>query len=98
MMRSPDEIVDGLGSKLGEAALKALVRLYPEAGNASVDQLDAACAAMRAKSRDVLDTLLDDAKAAPHLAEIAFTTAALSLAEIGIRVLKAGSPEPGEKP
>jgi hypothetical protein len=98
MMGSADEILDGLGGRLTEAARKFLVRLYPEAETASTAQLEAACAAMQAKSQEVLKGLLAEVKAAPYFAEIAFTTAALSLAEEGIRVLKSGSPEPGEKP
>jgi hypothetical protein len=43
---------------------------------------------MRAKAGDALDELLADAKAAPWLAHVAFTTAVLTLAHEGIRVIK----------
>jgi hypothetical protein len=45
---------------------------------------------MRAKSKDAIDELLSDAKAAPWLAEVAFASAVLTLANEGIRVLRAG--------
>lgn len=80
--------IDTLGHKLGEAALTLLVRLYPEVRQATTAQMDAACAAMRAQARPVLDRLLDDARAAPWMAEAAFHAAALELAQAGIAVLR----------
>lgn len=80
--------LDTLGHKLGEAALTLLVRLYPEVRQATPTQLDAACAAMRAQSAKVIDRLLDDARAAPWVAEAAFHAAALDLAHAGIQALK----------
>jgi len=82
--------IDTLGKKLGDAALTLLVRLYPEVRQASTDQLEAACASMRAKSRTVVDELLDDARHAPNVAHLAFQTAALTLAQEGIQALKNG--------
>ena len=82
------QAIDTLGQRLGQAALTVLVRICPETRNASNDQLEAACVAMRAKSRPVVDELLADAKAAPWMAEIAFQTAALTLAQEGVRVLR----------
>ena len=70
--------LDTLGKKLADTALTLLVRLYPEVRQASTTELDAACAAMRAKSRSVIDELIDDAKDAPGVAHIAFQTAALA--------------------
>lgn len=81
--------IDTLGKKLGDAALTLLVRLYPDVRNATTAQLDAACAAMRAKAKPVVDELINDARDAPGVARIAFRTAALSLAHEGIRVLQA---------
>jgi hypothetical protein len=90
-MNTPNtQTIDILGKKLGEAALTLLVRLYPDVRQASDAQLEAACAAMRAKSRAVIDELIDDAKDAPGVAHIAFQTAALTLAHEGIQTLKAG--------
>jgi len=80
--------IDTLGKKLGDAALTLLIRLYPDVRIATTEQLDAACAAMRVKSRSVVDELLDDARDAPGVAHIAFQTAALTLAHEGIRVLQ----------
>ena len=80
--------LDSLGKKLADAALTLLVRLYPAVRQASNAELEAACAAMRARSRSVLDELIDDARAAPGVAHFAFQSAALSLAHEGIRVLQ----------
>lgn len=80
--------LDTLGKKLADAALTLLVRLYPAVRQASNAELEAACAAMRARSRSVIDELIDDARAAPGVAHFAFQSAALSLAHEGIRVLQ----------
>jgi len=80
--------LDALGQRLGHEALATLVRLCPEVRDASPARQEAACAAMRAKAGDALDELLADAKAAPWLAHVAFTTAVLTLAHEGIRVIK----------
>ncbi len=82
--------IDTLGQRLGTAALTALVRLCPEIRTATPARQEAACAAMRAKSGVAIDELLDDAKAAPWLAEVAFASAVLTLANEGIRVLRGG--------
>ena len=80
--------IDLLGQKLGTAALTTLVRLCPEIRIASPARQEAACAAMRAKSKETIDELLADAKAAPWLAEVVFASAVLSLANEGIKVLR----------
>ncbi|TSE28130.1 hypothetical protein Tther_02330 [Tepidimonas thermarum] len=81
--------VDALGERLAEAALTVLVRTYrKEVAAASRDELESACAAMRTQARPVLDRLLDDARAAPWIAEAAFHAAALELAHAGIAVLR----------
>ena len=80
--------LDSLGKKLADAALTLLVRLYPAVRQASNAELEAACAAMRARSRSVIDELIDDARAAPGVAHFAFQSAALSLVHEGIRVLQ----------
>lgn len=80
---------DMLATKLAEAALTVLVRTCrQEVAAASSDELEAACAAMRAKSRQVMEQLLDDARAAPWVAEAAFHAAALELAQAGITQLR----------
>jgi hypothetical protein len=84
------QAIDALGKDLGNTALTMLVRLYPGVRQASNDQLEAACAAMRAKSVTVIDELLEDARHAPFVAHLAFQTAALTLAQEGILVLKRG--------
>lgn len=82
-------IEEELGNKLAEAALTVLVRTCrKEVAAASRDELEAACAAMRAQARQVIDRLLDDARAAPWVAEAAFHAAALDLAQAGIAVLR----------
>ncbi|MDP2430746.1 MAG: hypothetical protein Q8O33_01805 [Pseudomonadota bacterium] len=80
--------IDLLGQRLGTAALTTLVRLCPEVRAANPARQEAACAAMRAKSKEAIDELLDDANAAPWLAEVAFASAVLTLANEGIKVLR----------
>jgi hypothetical protein len=80
--------LDALGQRLGHEALATLVRLCPEIREATPERQEAACAAMRAKAGEALDELLADAKDAPWLAHVAFTTAVLTLAHEGIRVIK----------
>jgi len=77
-----------LAKGIAHAAMTTLVRLYPEVRNASTEELGTACAAMRAKSREVIDQLMDDAKAAPWIAELALKDAALTMACAGIDALK----------
>ena len=82
--------LDTLAKKLADAALTVLVRTCrEEVANASRDELETACAAMRAQVGPVLDELLTDAREAPTVAHVAFQSAALSLAHAGIQVLKA---------
>ena len=82
--------LDTLAKVLANAAMTVLVRsCRKEVAVASHARLESACAAMRAKARPVLDQLLDDARAAPWVAEAAFAAAALELAQSGIAALKA---------
>ena len=82
-------IPDTLATKLAEAALTVLVRTCrQEVAAATRDELEVACAAMRAKSGMVMEQLLDDASAAPWVAEAAFQAAALDLALAGIAELR----------
>lgn len=83
------ESIDALGQKLAHAALTTLVRLCPEIKTAPPQQQENACAAMRAKVKEAVDELLDDAKAAPWMAEAAFASAVLALAHEGIKALRA---------
>jgi predicted component of type VI protein secretion system len=80
--------IDRLGQELGQAALRTLVRLCPEVRTASEARLEAACAAMRATAKGAVHQLLADAKDAPWLAEMAFTSAVLSVAQAGVAVLR----------
>ena len=61
--------IDELGHKLGQAALTALARICPEVRSASNEQLELACAVMRAKSKQVVEDLLADAQGAPWIAD-----------------------------
>ena len=80
--------LDTLGNKLANAALTTLIRLCPEVRTASEQQLEAACAAMRAKSGQAIDELLEDGKACPWMAETIFASAAMTLAAEGVKVLR----------
>ena len=86
---NPTHSIERLGAGIANGALTALVRLYPAIGEANEGQRERACAAMRAKTREVVDQLLDDTKAAPWLATPSLQLAILTLAQEGIRVLKA---------
>jgi hypothetical protein len=80
---------DTLADKLAEAALTILVRTCrKEIAAASKDELETALAAMRSRAKPVLSQLLDDAKAGPWIAELAFHAAALDLAQAGIATLR----------
>jgi hypothetical protein len=79
---------DEFGALIARKALETFVRICPQQREATDDQREAACAAMRAKARPVLDQLLSDAKAAPHLGQIVFTSAVLEIAQEGARVIR----------
>ncbi len=81
--------LDTLGNQLANAALTTLIRLCPEIRTASDELREAACAAMRAKSGAVVDELLKDGKDCPWLADAIFTSAVLTLANEGVKVLRA---------
>jgi len=83
--------IDALGHKLGQAALTALVRICPEVRSASNEQLELACAVMRAKSKQVVEDLLADANGAPWIADFAFQAAVLTLAQEGAQALRASN-------
>ena len=81
--------LDTLAKKLADAALTVLVRTCrEEVSTANRDDLEIACAAMRAKSATVIDQMLEDVRIAPWAAENAFRCAALDLAQIGIAALR----------
>lgn len=80
--------IEALGTKLGQAALSTFLQLCPEVRTAASEQLEAACAAMRAKGSDAYDQLIKDAKDAPLMAQIAFNTAVLTLAHEGVKVMR----------
>jgi hypothetical protein len=78
-----------LADKLAEAALTILVRTCrKEVAVARKDELEIALTAMRERAKPVLDQLLDDARQAPWIAEMAFHAAALDLAQAGIATLR----------
>lgn len=80
---------DTLATKLAEAALTVLVRTCRnEVAVACNEDLEAACAAMRAKAKPVVEQLLDDARDVPWIGEAAFHAAVLDLAHAGISVLR----------
>ena len=83
--------IDELGHKLGQAALTALARICPEVRSASNEQLELACAVMRANSKQVVEDLLADAQGAPWIADIAFQAAVLTLAQEGAQALRASN-------
>ena len=80
--------LETLGNQLGTAALTMLIRLCPEIRTASDDLREAACAAMRAKSKAAIDELLEDGKACPWMAETIFASAVMTLVNAGVKVLR----------
>ena len=86
---NPTHAIEKLGAGIANGALTTLIRLYPAIREANEAQRERACAAMRAKTREVVDQMLDDTKAAPWLATPSLQLAILSLAQEGIKALKA---------
>lgn len=80
--------LDTLGNQLATAALTTLIRLCPEIRTASDELREAACAAMRAKSGEAIDELLEDGKACPWMAETIFASAVMTLVNAGIKVFR----------
>jgi hypothetical protein len=81
--------IDALGQRLAEQAFRTLISLCPEIKTASTARQEAVCAAMRAKVAPAIDSLLEDARLAPCLAEAAFHNAVLTLALAGVEALQA---------
>jgi hypothetical protein len=81
--------IDELGRRLADQAFRTLISLCPEIKTASPARQEAVCAAMRAKVTPSIDSLLEDARLAPCLAEAAFHNAVLTLALAGVEALQA---------
>jgi len=77
-----------LGLILARDALKLVVRLYPAVSTATDEEIDSACAAMRAKVPSVVHTFITDTHGVPTMGTAAYQTAAMSLALEGIRALQ----------
>ncbi len=86
--------MDQLGQRLADQAFRTLISLCPEIKTADTARQDAVCAAMRAKVAPAIDSLLEDARLAPCLAEASFHNAVLTLALAGIEALQAKTASP----
>ena len=86
--------IDRLGQRLADQAFRTLISLCPEIRSASPARQEAVCAAMRAKVAPSIDSLLEDARLAPCLAEAAFHNAVLTLALAGVETLQARTTHP----
>lgn len=86
--------IDELGQRLADQAFRALISLCPEIKTASPARQEAVCAAMRAKVAPSIDSLLEDARLAPCLAEAAFHNAVLTLALAGVEASQAKAASP----
>ena len=86
--------IDELGQRLADQAFRTLISLCPEIKTASPARQEAVCAAMRAKVAPSIDSLLEDARLAPCLAEAAFHNAVLTLALEGVEALQANAASP----
>ncbi len=86
--------IDELGQRLADQAFSTLISLCPEVKTANPARQEAVCAAMRAKVAPAIDSLLEDARLAPCLAEAAFHNAVLTLALAGVETLQARTTHP----
>ncbi len=86
--------IDALGQRLADQAFRTLISLCPEIKSASAARQEAVSAAMRAKVVPAIDSLLEDARLAPCLAEAAFHNAVLTLALAGVEALQADAKHP----
>ena len=86
--------IDELGQRLADQAFRTLISLCPEIRSASATRQEAVCAAMRAKVAPATDSLLEDARLVPCLAEAAFHNAVLTLALAGVEALHAKAMSP----
>ena len=83
--------IDELGQRLADQAFRTLISLCPEIKAATTARQDVVCTAMRAKVAPAIDSLLEDARLAPCLAEAAFHNAVLTLALTGVEALQASA-------
>ena len=86
--------IDALGQRLADQAFRTLISLCPEIKSASLARQEAVCAAMRAKVAPAIDSLLEDVRLVPCLAEAAFHNAVLTLALAGVEALQASAKRP----
>jgi len=86
--------IDALGRRLADPAFRTLISLCPEIKTASTARPEAVCAAMRAKVAPAIDSLLEDARLAPCLADAAFHNAVLTLTLAGVEALQARTNRP----
>ena len=86
--------LDELGQRLADQAFRTLISLCPEIRSASPACQKAVRAAIRAKVAPSIDSLLEDARLAPCLAEAAFHNAVLTLALAGVEAFQAEAVSP----
>jgi hypothetical protein len=79
---------------VADQAFRTLISLCPELKSTSPARQEAVCAAMRAKVASAVDSLLEDARLAPCLADAAFHNAVLTLALAGVEALQARTTRP----
>lgn len=79
--------MSALGTAFAERAMIVFARMCPQAAQASPEALEAACAAMRSRSREALDRALGEIKEAPWLAQACFADAVLDTALAGREAL-----------
>jgi hypothetical protein len=94
--KAREDAEDRLIFRLAETAMTIVVRTCRrEVATADKAQLEAACAAMRARAKTVLGQLIDNVLDAPWIAETAFHAATLDLADAGISSLRQTGQKPG---
>src|SRR5579885_2924159 len=82
---SSDDFGKHLADALADASLTILVRTCKDrVSRASRAELEAACAAMREKSKTVIKQLIENLRESPWLEKMALLSAATELADAGI--------------
>ena len=92
------ERIDQLSQRLAGHAFRTLISLCPEIKSAIPSHREAVCAAMRAQVAPTIDSLLEDTRLVPCLAEAAFQNAVLTLTLVGVKALQANSNNPNHTP
>ena len=79
--------VDATAYRLSSMAMQVVAR-HPGIGQANHDTLESIVHAMRKSAPRIIDQMLDDMRDAPWTSQVAFSAAALEIAQAGLAVLR----------